>query len=204
MGDVLILLVESANQGIATPDGWNQVANSPQYTGTAAAAGGVRLAVFWKLVEGSVPNVSISDTGNHTTAQTFCFRGCDPSNPIHVTAGSVHATATNIWTLPAVTTTVANCLILLCIGNDRDSNSTTNLSGWSNANLSSLTERADATVNSGAGGGIGLAHGGKAVAGDTGTTQVLNAASETQRPLSPSPWPRRRCLGCRNPNQLAP
>jgi len=51
--DIFILFVESENQAIATPSGWTQVANSPQFTGTARAAGAVRLAVFYKVVSGA-------------------------------------------------------------------------------------------------------------------------------------------------------
>lgn len=48
-GDLLILLIESANQAITAISGWTEVTNSPQFTGTAATAGGVRLAVFYKI-----------------------------------------------------------------------------------------------------------------------------------------------------------
>jgi len=179
LNDILVLLVESANQDIATPSGWTQVANSPQYTGDAASAGGVRLAVFWKLVEGSQFNVAVADTGNHTTAQIFSFRGCDPTTPIHITAGSVNTLASTSWTLPSVTTTVGNCLILLCIGLDYDGNSTAEVGDWTNTGLTSITERTNETVNSGAGGGLALATASRAATGDIGTTSVTSAHSTT-------------------------
>lgn len=181
-GDVLILLVESANQAITAPAGFTQVANSPQFTGTAAAAGGVRLAVFYQVVSGDYGTsvVSVADSGNHTTAQLFAFRGADISAPIDVTAGSVKSSATGTtFTLPAVTTSADKALVLLCVGQDRDAASTTNLSAWTNANLASITELADQTVTAGAGGGIGLAAGEKATAGSTGTSTVTSAAATT-------------------------
>lgn len=178
-GDFLLLLVESANEVIATPSGWTQVASSPQGTGTAAAAGGVRLGVFWKIAGSSESSPSIADTGNHTTAQIFRFTGVDGTTPIHATAGSVLATANTAITCPAVTTTVNDCLIVNAIANDRDLNSTTSLSAWTNASLSSLTAQADQTVNSAMGGGIGLATGGLATAGGSGQTAVTNAVSVT-------------------------
>lgn len=180
VGDFALLLVESANEAITTPSGWTQATNSPQSTGTAAAAGGVRLSVYWKYATSTTEaNVSVADSGDHTTAQIHVFGGVHATTPIDTTAGAVQASAATAWTLPAVTTTQVDCLIVLCLANDRDLGSIINLFGWTNANLSGLTERHDQTVTSGVGGGIGIATGGKAAAGSTGTTSVTNAASNT-------------------------
>jgi len=178
-GDILILLVSSANEAITTPGGWAEVSNSPQGTGTAGAAGGIRLAVFWKLVSGSQSAVSVADSGSVTAGQMFLFRGIDTAGPINITAGSINTPASISWSCPAVTTTIPNCLILNCIGQDRDANSTTSLTSASNSNLASLTKRADETVNTGAGGGLGLYTGSKIVAGDTGITSVTSTATTT-------------------------
>jgi len=178
-GDILVLLVSSANEAISTPGGWAEVSNSPQGTGTAGSAGGIRLAVFWKLVSGSQSAVSVADSGSITTGQMFLFRGIDTAGPINITAGSVNTPASTSWSCPEVTTTIPNCLILNCIGQDRDANSTTSLTAVSNANLANLTKRADETVNAGAGGGLGLYTGGKAVAGNTGVTSVTSTATTT-------------------------
>jgi len=177
--DILVLLVSSANETISTPGGWTEVTNSPQGTGTAGSAGGIRLAAFWKLVSGSQSAVSVPDSGSVTTGQMFLFRGIDNAGPINITAGSVNTPASTSWSCPAVTTTISNCLILLCLGQDRDANSTTSLTASSNANLASLTKRADETVNAGAGGGLGLYTGSKIVAGDTGVTSVTSTATTT-------------------------
>ena len=179
-GDIFILLVSTANEDITTPDGWTQVANSPQGTGTAGSAGGVRLAVFWKIVSGTQSAVSIADSGNLNIGKIFCFRGFEPSEPFNVTAGSVNTPASTDWSCPAVTTTIPNCLILNCIAQDRDATTeNTSLTAASNANLSNFTKRHDQTTNAGSGGGLGLYYGGKAVAGDTGTTSVTSATSTT-------------------------
>lgn len=177
--DLLVLLVESANQAITTPTGWTQVTNSPQSTGTAAAAGGVRLGVFYKFTAGSESSASVADTGDHTTAIMAAYRGVDTTSPFNATAGSVQASASASWTLPGVTTTGDNCLIVLAIGNDRDLNNSASISSFSNANLNSLSERFDQTVNSSTGGGLALLDGGLLTAGATGTTSVTSAASNT-------------------------
>jgi hypothetical protein len=51
--DILLLCVQSCNEAIAAPAGYSEVTNSPQGTGTAAVAGSVRLAVFWKRASSS-------------------------------------------------------------------------------------------------------------------------------------------------------
>jgi len=176
--DLVLLFVESANQAIATPTGYTEVTNSPQSTGTAAAAGGVRLAVFYKFLTATDTTTSVADTGDHTTAIKAAYRGADPTTPIHITAGAVQSSAGTSWTLPSVTTTLTNTTVVFVLANDRDSASTTNTSGWTNSNIT-LTERHDETVTSGAGGGISFADGTWASAGATGTTAVTNAASNT-------------------------
>jgi hypothetical protein len=179
-GDVFLLFVNSANQAVATPaGGWTEVANSPQSTGTAAAAGGVLIAAFWKICGASESSVSVADTGSYTTAEIHLFKGCDTTNPIHITAGSVQASAATAWTLPSVTTTINDTLVVLAIGLDRDLGSTTTVSGWTNANLGTITEQSDTTVNAGAGGGLGIATADYPTAGTTGTTEVTAATSTT-------------------------
>lgn len=179
-GDLLVLVVGSANQTIATPSGWTQVSNSPQGTGTGGSAGGVAVAVFYKIVSGAQSALSVADSGNYTVAQMLCFRKVDTSTPIDVTAGSVKSSATGTtFTLPSVTTTADNDLVLLCVGQDRDLASTTNLSSWTNANLANILERIDQTIADNTGGGIGVATGEKATAGSTGTTSVTSAAATT-------------------------
>lgn len=150
-GDFLLMLVESANQAIATPTGnaWNQVANSPQSVGTAAAAGGVRLAVFWRFLTGSDGLNTVADTGDHTTARIFVFRGVDPVAPIDVTVGATKVTGTSTFTLPNITTS-ATGWVMWAFALDRDASDTT-------AVTSSLHFVFGAnTTNAGLGGGVGL------------------------------------------------
>lgn len=178
--DLELLFVESANQAISTPSGWTECSGSPQSTGTAAAAGGVRLAVFYRWVTATLGNITVADSGDHTTAIRHLYRGVDPYSPITVTAGSVKSSATGTtFTLTGLTTPVNDCLIVLAVANDRDATSTTNLSSWTNANLSNLTERHDQVRTAGFGGGLGTADGGKASAGAIGNTTVTNAAANT-------------------------
>lgn len=176
-GHLLLLLVESANQAIALPSGgWQEVTNSPQSTGTAAAAGGVRLAVFWKWAAGVEPSVSIADSGDHTTAVMLAVSG---AGKIHLTAGNVLSSASTSLSWPSLTTTINDCLLILCGANDRDIASSANLTSQANSALSSVTKQVDQTVTSGAGGGLAVISGGLATAGAVGSTTATNGASVT-------------------------
>ena len=181
-GDIFVLCVNSANQTIATPSGWTQVSNSPQSTGTAGNAGATRIAVFYKWVSGAQTNLTLADSGNYTAGNILGFRRVlqSPTSPIDVTAGDIKSSATGTtFTLPSVTTTLDNDLVLLVVGQDRDLASTTNLSSWTNSNLTDLVELADDTSDVNTGGGIGVAAGVKASAGSTGTTTTTSAAATT-------------------------
>lgn len=179
-GDLLLLAVETANQAITTPTGWTQVTNSPQSTGTAAAAGGVRLGVFYRFHYGNTTGPTVADSGDHQTAIITAYRGVDPANPINISAGSVDAAATTAITIPAVTTTSTNTLIVGHIGLDKDlADVDTITTAYTNANLTSITERHDESVIAGAGGGVAIVTGVKATAGATGTTTATADTSTT-------------------------
>lgn len=169
-GNFFLLMVESANQAITTPTNWTQVSNSPQYTGIAATAGAVRLAVFYKWVTSSESSVSVADSGNHTTAIISEWSGVNTVSPIDTTAGRVDSTATASISCPGVTTTTSNVMIVNVIGLDKDEEDTDTITSWANASLASITEGHDQTVTSGVGGGIAFAYGIKTSSGTVSAT----------------------------------
>lgn len=175
--DILLLFVETANQAITipTPNGgvWTAVTLSPQGTGTAGAAGATRLTVFWSRYNGTQGAPTTSDSGDHQFAQIIAYRGVTTTgNPWDITADSVLAPSSSAVTLPGVTTTVTDTLIVLAVANDTDVNNTAQTSGWANGNLTGVAEivNADRNTNTGSGGGFGVATGGKATVGGTGNT----------------------------------
>lgn len=182
-GDILLIMIESANQTISTPTStsgiWTQVTNSPQYTGTAATAGGVRLAVYWKVAVTSESSVTVADSGDYTTAIVSCFRGVDTTNPIHITSGSVDSTATSSLSCPAVTTTKDYCMIVNAIGLDKDLADTDTIQSGANSNLYNFGELHDQTVASGVGGGVAFFSGVKLTAGSSGNTTATGDTSTT-------------------------
>jgi DNA-binding beta-propeller fold protein YncE/fibronectin type 3 domain-containing protein len=182
-GDVLLLFVETANQAvsISNPNGgaWAEVAGSPQGTGSAGGTSATRLTVFWSRYNGTQGNPTVSDSGNHQIARMIAIRGAAAAgDPWDVTAGGIETTSDTSASIPGVTTTVDNTLVVVAVaGSLPDANGTANFSAWSNANLANLTERTDDTRNSGNGGALGIATGEKATAGATGNTAVTHASA---------------------------
>jgi hypothetical protein len=183
-GDLIIIFAESANETINTPSGYTQVSGSPQSTGTANAAGGVRLAVFYKVAVGGDTSVTVNGTTNHITGISMAFRGVSSSSPIHLTATKVDSTATTAMSWPTLTTTLANTLIINAAANDQDISGSAQVGSPTNASLGSLTERHDQTVSTGVGGGLVVTTGTKAVAGAVSATTATGASSVTHAYLT--------------------
>ncbi len=188
--DILLLFLETANQtiSISNQNGgtWTQVTGSPQGTGTAGGSSATCLTAFWSRYNGSQGAPTTSDSGNHQLGRMIAIRGATTSgNPWDVEAGGVDATSNTSGSIPGTTTTVANTLVVVAIATSLpDASGTANFSGWTNANLSSLTERTDNTVTAGNGGGLGLATGGKATAGAYGATAVTLANAAVKGMMS--------------------
>ena len=189
-GDVLLLFVETANEATSVSGAnggtWTQVSGSPQGTGTAAGASATRLTVFWSRYNGTQGAPTLADSGNHQAARMIAIRGAAASgNPWDVTAGGVEATSDTSASVPGATTTVANTLVVIAVaGSLPDANGTANFSGWTNGNLSSLTERTDNTHNTGNGGALGIATGVKATAGAYGSTSATHASAAVKGMIS--------------------
>jgi hypothetical protein len=160
--------------------GW-QLTSSPQGTGTAGGTAATRLSVFYRWVTGTEAAPGVGDSGDHQIARIIAYSGVHPTTPFNVQTGNVKTTASTAVTFPSVTTTVADCMILLMEAHALpDSTSTAIISGQTNANLSAITERMDNNTNAGNGGGFSLTEGIKATAGATGTTSATLTTSATQ------------------------
>ncbi len=186
--DILLLSLETANQAITipTPNGgtWTQVTNSPQNVGSGTTA--TSLTIFWSRYNGTQGAPTTSDSGDHQQGRIIAIRGASTvGDPTDGTAGGTDATANTTGSIPGCTTTFANDLVVTAIATSLpDASGTANFSGWTNANLSSLTERTDNTVTAGNGGGLGVATGVKATAGAVGSTSVTLANSSTKAMMS--------------------
>ena len=174
VGNFLLLLVESANETITAPSDWNEYTQTG--VGTAAAAGGVRLGIFWRIATSGQAAPSVADTGNHTTGIIFEFSGVEPGAPFATSAYTTPNTST--FSFSNLACAYSQPFILLALANDVDTASTSNLASWSTG-LTSFAQRHDQTVSTGVGGGIGLATGiANVSAGNAiGVSQVTNRSA---------------------------
>lgn len=167
-GDLLIMFVETNNQAV-TVSGWTEAPSSPQSDATDAH----RLTIFYKIAVGGDATTT-SDSGDHQVAQIIGIRAgtFDRTTPFNTSAGTTDTTSDTSGSCPAVTTTRDNCLIVAAAGSGRNATSTTEFSGWTNANLIGLKEQIDNVDTAGLGGGFGVATGVLASKGASGTTDV--------------------------------
>ena len=181
-GDIALLVVTSENQAIAltTPNGFVEIPNSPQFTGTGGAAGSTRMSVFWKRCVGGGGDASpvVTDPGDHACGQIHLFAKCvETGDPWDVIGAGVDATSDTSGSIPGATTTVNKCLVVLLAATSNNATSTSNFSAWTNADLSNVTERTDNSNTIGLGSGHGLATGEKPTAGAYGATAVTYGAA---------------------------
>jgi hypothetical protein len=174
--DILLMIVESSVPGTITPPaGWAHVTGAPLQAGFDN-----RGTLIWKRAVGG-DATALNDSGDHTIGRIIAIRGCiTTGDPWSGTPGSGTAARASTQTIPATTSTDADCLVVLAIATDvPDSTGTAAFSNWTNGSLASLTERTDNHTNAGDGGAIGFATGELASAGSSGTTSVDVSASAT-------------------------
>jgi len=151
-GNLLLLAVHSANETVATPSGWTL--EDSIGTGTAAAIGSVACYLFSKIAGASEPSVVVADSGNVTGGAVVALSG---ALGVSAKAKSVQATAATAWTMPNITTPGEDNIVLWFVANDRDGNSTSNLTAFSTPSVSDETILLDQTNNQGVGGGVAIA-----------------------------------------------
>jgi hypothetical protein len=107
----------------------------------------------------TAPSVQNAAGASSLIAVITTYRGCAPTGAYSDASANDNATTSTSVTIPGLTLVTANSLIVDSFGFSRDANSTTEVSGWTNASLTSITERFDQSHNGGPGGGIGVASG---------------------------------------------
>jgi hypothetical protein len=160
-----------------TPSGWTKIFEETQSEGVN---GCTTLTIFAKVAGASESNVTVDGVLNHLATIMLCYSGASPVVG-DIQVGTGNGADTGNGTVTGLTTAVANCLVIAVCATTRDLADTATFSSWTNANLSSLTERHNQTVSTGAGGGFGVVDGLKATAGATGNTTVTIAVSDKWR-----------------------
>jgi len=179
--DIWLLLVESdANDSApATPSGWTSIGTV--ISEAAAEIENTRNTMFWHRYAGSDPTREIVDTGDHTHAAIYSFRGCIATgDPIHQSQSSSDTTMDTGISITGATTTIDDCLIVVTT-TAGDNGST---ASWSNGGLAnpSITEATtgDWSTNQGNDGRFCIAYGGLESQGASGTTTATGSTSEEE------------------------
>lgn len=171
--DILLLVCESSAEALTAPDGWTLLDQPYETTD-------VRLTVFWKRAVGGETSPTVPDPGDHVVGRIIAYQDCAAHGDFwNVVTGGVMSTAGTSVSITGVTTTLANCLILNIVASPFDTNISNQVDGWTNGNLTGLTERMDNFTTASNGGGIGMIEGLKATAGATGDTSVTLTNSAT-------------------------
>ncbi len=149
--DILVLIINTAYGEAISAVGWVHAPDSPSDSGS----GGCRLNVLWRRATGSESAIT-TDSGDHQVARIVAIGGTqDTGSPWDVTNKGFTGTTTDI-TIPGDTTTAVNGLALVAAAVAQDLDQDGFISGWTNADLTSITERFDSVKDVGTGGGIAL------------------------------------------------
>lgn len=165
--DILVMLVESDDSAtVAEDQGYTNLGES--ICGTSSG-----LTIFIKRHDGSETAPAVSGCVDHCQARIGAWSGVTTGADFFELGAATNQT-TAAMTYPAITTETADALVLLITGLDDNANDTSNVSGYTNANLSSITERWDQTDTTGGGGGHAVADGGNATADNIGASTATH------------------------------
>ena len=180
VGDIGLIVFESSGDGSTAtpPSGWQAVPGSPSVD--IASSAGSKLQAWWKRATSSSENgVLIPDTGDHQVGRIYTFRGANATgNPWDVFAVASKTTASNVATVPSITTVSHNNLVVMLISRPEAGNVGSHFSNPVNPNLQLLTEHTESSNTAGNGGGFTVVTGVKQYPGETGAT-TLNKATAT-------------------------
>lgn len=184
--DIHLLFIEAANEPLNTISGFTRIGSGAVVQATGLVTD---LSAFWRRAVAGDTAPSITSTPqNHLIARIIGVRGCVTSgSPINIVNTGVDNTTGTTFSIPGtLATTAGNCLVFAALSVGTDVNSTTMTTGWTNASLAdpSITEDLDNWVTSGNGGGIAVAHGGKATAGNYGATTGTITTGNTKALMS--------------------
>gem|GEM_PF-3553964 len=170
--DILVLVIQSSNDGVVGAPGAYQQLGPQNGIGTGAAAGANRLSVFWKRDGGSESAPTIPDTGDHTYGFMFAIRGCPTTGDPFIFGGNnFKFTTSTSGSSPKSVTHVDNTLVVDIFAGSAD-NAAAEGSSLTNADLTNLTEQFDDGTTDGTGGFLYMSSGAKAAAGPVTNTTV--------------------------------
>src|SRR3990167_4453338 len=185
--DIVILVAATESTGTATLSAAGSVTTWTAITGSpVAVTGGKKLYVWWGRWASGTTGPTITATTNMIIAATAAWSGCDTTSSVinNQANGNEDTADTSLSFVTGISTTVANCMVLLISTDDTDSN-TAQHSSQANSNLGSIAERVDVNTNAGTpGGGFQITEGTLTVAGAIGTWTTTLAANSAKAYLT--------------------
>lgn len=182
----IVLECDPVSTTVTPPTGYGVVNTQVVASGTTT-----KLVVLWKRLTASeaAPSLPAPTPTQHCHARMRVLRGCFPTgNPWDVNIVSQELVADTTVSVPAVTTTVVDTLIWTLFSTGQDIASTAGATGWTNINLSGLTEQMDNWTASGTGGGFAMAEGQRAAAGAIGATTATLSLTANFKALMTIAW----------------
>lgn len=186
-GDIGILVVSGLGNVpyvMSDAQGFAPIDNSPVHDSAVTLS--ALLCAFWCRAESSSPTApTVGDAAGDDAkiALIFTLRGCAESGyPFQSTVSKVALSATAVsW--PPITTFLNEEMIVGLLAHRIDA-AAPQISALANADLTSLTEQVDVDTNTGAGFGIVVVTGARAVAGNVGATTGTLLSASTQALLT--------------------
>lgn len=197
-GDLLILMASSANEAFPTspPTGWNNVPNAPVGFGTAGAAGGLKLFVWWKIAGASESAVNIGDSGSYNIGNMIAIYNHESdTDPFALSyTGNVTTASTTLGYQTGLLDTYSDRggMVLYIGAGDRDSSATPTFTfsqtGMGIGNSLSSNVLFAAATNAGAGGCLFARYNIRAVESSGSTLPSYTAAPTIDTSQVSSYW----------------
>lgn len=189
--DLALLIIQGSGQdATANLSGWAHVSGSPLVD--VATNAGSKFQLLWRRASSSTEaDAALPDLGDHTIACIVVIRGGDlGASPFTAVTTAIKSSGSGTTTLPAITTTVPDTLVVGLASRPNDSaNASFSLS---NPDLTAFSEQLDTGTTQGNGGGFGLWTGVRATPGTVAGSSGSQNPSTTNCCISLAVAPERR------------
>lgn len=181
-GDLLIMFCETARQSVTATD-WTALTSAS--SGTAGALTATAMHVLYKIAVGSDATTT-NDPGDHCACrivgiQTGTFDSGTPFDTGNIVT-SCDTAANTAVTIDGSSTTYDGSLVIAAAAQDTpDTNTTTEFSGETNADLTGLAEGIDNSRAAGNGGALYVVAGIDTTAGSYGATTATSVTNPDRR-----------------------
>lgn len=171
IGDMGVMLITNrGNDSLWTPtNGWTKLTDFR----SGSTSGNVRGHIYYKIATStSESDAAVGDLGNFQAAQIYTFDNC--SN-IAQLGTNVNSSGSSV-SITSGTTGGNDRMLLGCAFFDQDT-TTDQITSWTNANLTNLTDRGGVQTTDGGGGGFDICSGELETSGAGGTFTATAAGS---------------------------